>query len=72
MRRQGRAAPTQEAGQIARPSKGRWSRGFRIGCVGDAGRLGADRPPLAAARERHRCSSPWRKDTAAARLGTGP
>ena len=51
MWRQGRAAPTQEAVQIARPSKGGWRRGFRIGCLGDAGSLGADRLPLAAERK---------------------
>ena len=59
MGRQCIAAPTQEAVQIARPSKGRCRRGFPIGFAGDAGRLGADRPPLAAER----------KDAAAVRLG---
>ena len=51
MRRQGRAAPTQEAAQRVRPSKGGWWRVFRIGCVGDAGCLGADRLPCAAGRK---------------------
>ena len=50
MWRQGRAAPTQEAVQRVRPSKGGWRRLFRIGCVGGAGRLGADRLPCATVR----------------------
>ena len=50
MWRQGIAVPTQEVAQRVRPWKGEWRRGFRIGKVGDAGCLGADRLPCAAGR----------------------
>ena len=45
MWRQGRAAPVQQTLQRVRPWKGGRRRGFRIGCVGHAGCLGADASP---------------------------
>jgi len=60
----GRAEQDQRRRQLRelRPWKGGWRRGFRIGCVGGAGCLGADRLPCAAVR----------KDAAADRVGKGP